>query len=98
MTNKHSPAPWSVYYDDDGVEIRADGNMMGGFINGNEMRANKDLIEAAPKLLAALRSLAFAYSLSGDHIDGHQGDDCVYCDALAAIAKATGKPSPPTGA
>jgi len=30
-----------------------------------------------------------------DHIDGHQGDDCVYCDALAAIAKATGKPSPP---
>jgi len=28
MTNKHSPAPWSVYYDDDGVEIRADGNIL----------------------------------------------------------------------
>ena len=42
----------------------------------------------AEKLLEALRDLVSVYSLTGDHVDGHHGDDCALCKARAVIATA----------
>ena len=48
----HTPGPWTVYHDDEGVLIRVNDDLMGVIINGKEMDANAQLIEAAPKLKA----------------------------------------------
>jgi hypothetical protein len=46
------------------------------------------LIAAAPELLKALQDLSSTYLMTGDHVDGHHGDDCVLCNAHAAIKAA----------
>ena len=51
-TTGHTPGPWTVYHDDEGVLIRVNDDLMGVIINGKEMDANAQLIEAAPKLKA----------------------------------------------
>ena len=53
----HTPGPWAVHYDDDGVEIRAAGDMMGIIIHGKEMDANARLITQSPELLRILVDL-----------------------------------------
>ncbi len=57
MPSTHTPGPWAVYFDDDGVEIRGDGDVMGMTINGSEMESNAHLIAAAPELLDMLKTL-----------------------------------------
>ena len=64
---QHTPGPWTVYHDDEGVEIRANDDLMGTIINGKEMDANAQLIEAAPELLAAcLSCVAVLHPLLGE--------------------------------
>ena len=53
---EHTPGPWTVEYDDDGVEIRAAGDLMGTIIHGGAMDANARLIAASPDLLAAAKA------------------------------------------
>ena len=52
---QHTPGPWTVYHDDEGVEIRANDDLMGIIIHGKEMDANARLIGASPMLLAAAK-------------------------------------------
>ena len=67
MMAQHTPGPWTVYHDDEGVEIRANDDLMGTIINGKEMDANAQLIEAAPELLAAcLSCVAVLHPLLGE--------------------------------
>jgi hypothetical protein len=94
---QHTPGPWDVYYDDDGVEIRAGvdgGDVMGMFIHGEEMDANARLIASAPALLEALEyaladleGIMPEYEPSGDR--EHPGWQTIE-DIKAAIAKAKG--------
>ena len=79
MTHTNTPAPWSVHHDDDGVEIRGRGDMMGCIINGNEMDCNARLIESAPELLAFVQKVTGGYG-------GTEAMD----EAFRLIAKATG--------
>ena len=64
---QHTPGPWTVYHDDEGVEIRANDDLMGTIINGKEMDANAQLIEAAPELLAAAQNAITNW----DNVVGH---------------------------
>ena len=82
MTNEtHTPGPWNVYFDDEGVVIRAGGDVMGMIINGLRMEANARLIEAAPELLQVARDYILLCDLHG--WEGHVADT-----ARAAVAKA----------
>ena len=79
---QHTPGPWTVYHDDEGVEIRAHDDLMGTIINGKEMDANALLIEACPDLLAVAK---LAQSLLSEEY----GDSYEVLKRLdAAIAKA----------
>jgi len=49
--------------------------------------SNSEVEAGRTELISALRRLAGLYSRTGDHIDGHTGTDCVYCDAISVIAK-----------
>ena len=66
--------------------IKTDATIRGPLTHGRT--AEKRLADAAPDLLHALKHLAFIYTLTGDHMDGHAGDDCSLCAARAAITKA----------
>ena len=82
---EHTPGPWTVEYDDDGVEIRAAGDLMGTIIHGKEMDANALLIEACPDLLVVAK---LAQSLLSEEY----GDSYEVLKRLdAAIAKAEGR-------
>ena len=102
-TQGHTPGPWVVYYDDDGVEIRAGadgGDVMGMFIHGEEMDANARLLASAPALLGALENLVGWFG-AVDYTDYESGEidesqldwvglHRVFHRAEAAIAKARG--------
>jgi hypothetical protein len=101
---QHTPGPWVVYYDDDGVEIRAGadgGDVMGMFIHGEEMDANARLLASAPALLEALESLVGWFG-EVDYTDYESGEidesqldwvglHKVFYRAEQAIAKAKGE-------
>ena len=82
MMAQHTPGPWTVYHDDEGVEIRANDDLMGTIINGKEMDANAQLIEACPDLLAV--ALLAQSLLSEEYSDAYE----VLKQLDAAIAKA----------
>jgi len=99
---EHTPGPWTVDYDDDGVEIRAAGDLMGTIIHGGAMDANARLIAAAPMLLQAAKALLQRGPVgieSECHWCGREGEDTEHCSsddcmgtlARAAIAKAEGR-------
>ena len=58
---EHTPGPWTVEYDDDGVEIRAAGDLMGTIIHGGAMDANARLIAVAPELFRIVKTLLEGY-------------------------------------
>ena len=79
---EHTPGPWTVDYDDDGVEIRAAGDLMGTIIHGGAMDANALLIEAAPMLLQAAKALLQRGPVgieSECHWCGREGEDTEDC-------------------
>jgi hypothetical protein len=76
---------WTVHHDDEGVEIRVGGDLMGVTIYGKEMDAHARLIAAAPDLLAALKNLMAAEGGEPGHTEEQQE---VWAQAVAAIAKA----------
>ena len=80
---EHTPGPWTVEYDDDGVEIRAAGDLMGTIIHGGAMDANARLIAVAPELLRIVKTLLEGY---GGIIPFE-----VRFEAREAIAKAEGR-------
>jgi len=99
---EHTPGPWTVDYDDDGVEIRAAGDLMGTIIHGGAMDANARLIAAAPMLLQAAKALLQRGPVgieSECHWCGREGEDTEHCSsddcmgtlARAAIAKVEGR-------
>jgi hypothetical protein len=93
MTNKHTPAPWTVkgkefIHDADHREIVyvLGYGKMGG-LTDSEHEANAKLIAAAPDLLDALIDII-------DDFDNYGGDDTGFphiAKARAVIAKATGE-------
>jgi len=95
---EHTPGPWTVEYDDDGVEIRAAGDLMGTIIHGGAMDANARLIAVAPELLQ-VAYLAVEMGWGGEHHpdcddEGEEpvtGCICGLSQVLAAIAKAEGR-------
>ena len=95
---EHTPGPWTVEYDDDGVEIRAAGDLMGTIIHGGAMDANARLISQAPALLQ-VAYLAVEMGWGGEHHpdcddEGEEpvtGCICGLSQVLATIAKAEGR-------
>ncbi len=93
MTNaKHTPGPWSYKAGDSILYIQSKGIIAKVGIAGYwekyspEDEANARLISAAPDLLAALREFVHPYQ-SATLTEREQREK-----ALAAIAKAEGKP------
>ena len=85
MTNDtHTPGPWNVYFDDEGVVIRAGGDVMGMTINGLQMEANARLIEAAPEILDMLKGWIERYE------QGRCPDGALLGNTRQIIAKAEG--------
>jgi len=83
----HTPGPWTVYHDDEGVEIRGNDDLMGVIINGNEMDANAQLIAAAPEMYAVLVDLIEQVE-AYDRLHGPNSCPISPDAARAAIAKA----------
>ena len=73
---EHTPGPWTVEYDDDGVEIRAAGDLMGTIIHGGAMDANARLIARSPELLRIVEFLGEWVEAGADviHLGALYGD------------------------
>ena len=89
---EHTPGPWTVEYDDDGVEIRAAGDLMGTIIHGGAMDANARLIASAPTLLRIVKTLLASWECDPDE-DAQYEDlmDQAVGEAREAIAKVEGR-------
>ena len=87
----HTPGPWAVHYDDDGVEIRAAGDMMGIIIHGKEMDANARLISQTPALLRIVKTLCEYADVGRLVCEGAAVDYAVLDEAIGAARDAIAK-------
>jgi hypothetical protein len=88
-TTGHTPGPWTVYHDDEGVLIRVNDDLMGVIINGKKMDANAQLIEAAPEMYAVLVDLIEQIE-AYDRLRGANSCAISPDAAIAAVATAKG--------
>jgi hypothetical protein len=95
--SKFTPGPWDYHFTEinpyhayihgDDKECIALMDSRGGLAKTDEIKANAQLIAAAPDLLAALDSLVLACELPGDHCEVEQALRI----AIEAIKKAKGE-------
>lgn len=94
---KHTPGPWTAEHGIYGSIVCKDGKSMIAVwpeaLGGPEFphEANARLIAAAPELLEALLQVIAEKAPSYHDCTDDGLPECVWCEALAAIAKATGE-------
>lgn len=92
MNTAHTPSPWQVRKDANGIGVSTPSNRLIAAVYPGE--ADAALIAAAPDLLAALEKCVAAYNLYNER-DGRSSADTQLTaaadNAIDAIRKATGK-------
>lgn len=88
---KHTPGPWSAYYNNEGLTITNASNVTIAYVDYDEceerpVAANAALIVAAPAMYEAIRKVI--EHRAKDYLDNTIEP---YCSLVAALAQADGK-------
>ena len=94
-TTKHTPGPWHLEYDVDGIPltiIGADNSAIGIVETWNaHTEGNRHLLTAAPAMYEALKGMVSMYD-SLNKSNKHDGAcPCYHCQARTALAQAEGR-------
>jgi hypothetical protein len=97
---RYTPGPWEVVFEGHRLSVWAEGY---GFVHTHEVpqvnmgatktaNANARLIAAAPELLSMLKTWVEAEADAHFEEQAHDADGCRYCESVAVIARAEGRP------